>query len=205
MRPSVHFGMGLLLGCCLLQPARGEVYSYTAADGAVHLTNVPADSRYTLLLLAEDGSVGELDPPPPAKAPDSLAAKPKYDRIVEKVARNYGLESALLHAVISVESRYNPRAVSPMGAKGLMQLMPGTARRFGVADIFDPLQNLHGGARYLQYLLNLFDSDLSLALAAYNSGEGTVLKHGKRIPPRRETLDYVPRVLGFYKQYRGRH
>jgi soluble lytic murein transglycosylase-like protein len=107
--------------------------------------------------------------------------------VVEEVSRAYGLESALLHAVISVESSYNPKAVSKAGAAGLMQLMPGTAKRYGVADAFDPAQNLRGGANYLRDLLKLFDSDVSLALAAFNAGEDAVMRYGNRIPYR-ETL-----------------
>ena len=105
--------------------------------------------------------------------------------------------------MISVESSYNPKAVSNKGAAGLMQLMPGTAKRYGVADAFDPAQKLRGGANYLRDLLKLFDSDVSLALAAFNAGEDAVMKHGNRIPPYRETLRYVPKVLDYYQRYRA--
>jgi soluble lytic murein transglycosylase-like protein len=138
----------------------------------------------------------------PQPAPAS-ARKARYDRVVEKVSRAYGLESELLHAVIAVESSYNPKAVSNKGAAGLMQLMPGTAKRYGVTDAFDPEQNLRGGANYLRDLLKLFDSDVSLALAAFNAGENAVMKHGNRIPPYRETLRYVPRVLDHYNRLRA--
>ena len=84
-----------------------------------------------------------------------------------------------------------------------MQLMPGTAKRYGVADPFDPVQNLNGGAKYLRDLLNMFSSDMSLALAAFNAGEGAVVKYGNRIPPYRETVRYVPRVLDYYRRYRA--
>ncbi len=121
--------------------------------------------------------------------------------MVAEVALVHGLDSALLHAVISVESRYNPNAVSRAGAVGLMQLMPATAKRYGVKDSFDPAQNLHGGAKYLRDLLTLFDSDINLVLAAYNAGEYAVIKNGNRIPPFPETRKYVPRVMGYYRQY----
>lgn len=133
--------------------------------------------------------------------PLTLASKAQYDQIVEEIARAHGLDGALLHAVISVESHYNPRAVSRKGATGLMQLMPATAKRYGVSNPFDPTQNLHGGAKYLRDLLTLFNSDVSLALAAYNAGENAVIRNGNRIPPFRETRNYVPRVLGYYRQY----
>jgi soluble lytic murein transglycosylase-like protein len=111
------------------------------------------------------------------------------------VAQNASLPPQLLHAVIAVESGYDARAVSSKGALGLMQLMPATARRFGVADAFDPQQNLAGGAAYLKWLLDRFGGDLELTLAAYNAGEGAVARAGHRVPPFAETRAYVPRVL----------
>jgi hypothetical protein len=113
----------------------------------------------------------------------------------------YRLEPALMHAVISAESSYNPWAVSPKGAMGLMQLMPGTAERFGVSNPYDPVANMHGGARYLRWLLDRFN-DPRLAVAAYNAGEGAVQKYGNQIPPYQETQTYVVRVLDFYQRYR---
>ena len=120
---------------------------------------------------------------------------------IQQVAATYHLEPALLHAVISAESAYNPQARSPKGARGLMQLMPATARRFGVSDPDDPTDNLHGGARYLRWLLDVF-TDIRLALAAYNAGEGAVQRYGNTIPPYPETRTYVRRVIEFYQQYR---
>jgi soluble lytic murein transglycosylase-like protein len=105
--------------------------------------------------------------------------------------------------VITVESGYNPRAVSRKGAKGLMQLMPSTAQRFGAMNLFDPQQNVRAGARYLKWLLQYFDGDLKLALAAYTAGEGAVMRYGRRIPPFPETIDYVPRVLANMRTLRG--
>ncbi|HXH04278.1 MAG TPA: transglycosylase SLT domain-containing protein [Candidatus Competibacteraceae bacterium] len=121
---------------------------------------------------------------------------------IAAVARQYSLEPELLHAVISAESAFNPQAVSSAGAMGLMQLMPDTAKRFGVTDPFDPVANLHGGARYLRFLLDQFRS-LNLALAAYNAGEGAVSRYGNAIPPYEETQTYVKRVISFYNHYRG--
>ncbi len=126
-----------------------------------------------------------------------------YAPQIELVARIYGLDPKLMHAVISAESAYNPQAVSNKGAQGLMQLMPDTARRFGVPDAFDPVANMHGGARYLRWLMDRFQNDLSLVLAAYNAGEGAVERYGNVIPPYQETRTYVSRVLGFYNSYRG--
>ncbi|MDO8448457.1 MAG: lytic transglycosylase domain-containing protein [Rhodoferax sp.] len=196
-----HMGIWLLLGCSLCRPGWAEIYSYTADDGTVSLSNVPTDDRYTVLISATKLAVTTAPLTKSRKGIAGMAAKAGYDQVVNEVSRTYGLESALLHAVISVESRYNPKAVSKKGATGLMQLMPQTAKRYGVADAFDPRQNLDGGAHYLRDLLRLFDNNVSLALAAYNAGEHAVMKHGNRIPPYSETLSYVPKVLDFYQRY----
>jgi hypothetical protein len=126
-----------------------------------------------------------------------------YTPQIELVARTYGLDPKLIHAVISAESAYNPAVISDKGAMGLMQLMPDTARRFGVPDPFDPIANLHGGARYLRWLMDHFQNNLNLVLAAYNAGEGAVEHYGNTIPPFEETRTYVVRVLDFYNYYRG--
>jgi soluble lytic murein transglycosylase-like protein len=118
--------------------------------------------------------------------------------LIRKVAKKAKLSPELLHAVIQAESSYNPKAKSSAGAVGLMQLMPGTASRYGVTNIWDPSQNLEGGARYLRDLLDMFKNNLRLALAAYNAGENAVKKYGNRIPPYPETQKYVRKVLDFY-------
>lgn len=128
-----------------------------------------------------------------------ISQRAMYEPLVEQTARAYGLESALLHAVIHAESSYNAKAVSKQGAQGLMQLMPGTARRYEVADAFDPAQNVRGGARYLRDLLEIFHDDLRLVLAAYNAGEYAVIRHGYRVPPLKATVAYVTRVLELYR------
>lgn len=185
-----------VFGLCLLKPVWANIYTYIAEDGAVSLSNIPADNRYKVLVKGQEEAAHDT-----AIHQGGLARKAQYDRLVDDVARTYGLDSALLHAVISVESRYSPNAVSSKGALGLMQLMPVTAKRYGVADALDPVQNLHGGAKCLRDLLKKFNNDISLALAAYNAGEYAVVKNGYRIPPYRETVAYVPKVLGFYRKY----
>lgn len=122
--------------------------------------------------------------------------------LINQAAREANVDSALLMAVIDVESGGNPQAVSPKGATGLMQLMPGTGMRHGASDLFDPLQNIGAGARYLKQLMNQF-GDLQIALAAYNAGEGAVQKYGGQIPPFEETRNYVPRVIEHYFRYRN--
>jgi len=134
----------------------------------------------------------------PRAAPPSARVVRTFDPLIIDAGRRAGVDAALLHAVVQVESAYNPRALSRAGAAGLMQLMPATARRFGVRDRFDAAQNLHGGAAYLAWLIEHFDGDLELVLAAYNAGEGAVRRHGNRIPPYNETRQYVRKVLARY-------
>ena len=193
----------LLLGSRPYQAVWADIYAYTADDGSVSLSNVPTDDRYRVLIGTSRQTVATGPVTAVPQAQSGLGRKAGYDQIVDEVSRNYGLESALLHAVISVESHYNPKAVSKKGALGLMQLMPQTAKRYGVIDALDPLQNLDGGAHYLRDLLRMFNNDISLTLAAYNAGEQAVVKHGNRIPPYRETLHYVPQVLDFYQRYQA--
>jgi soluble lytic murein transglycosylase-like protein len=112
------------------------------------------------------------------------------------------VDEALLHAVIAVESGYNARAKSRKGASGLMQLMPHTAQRYGVTDVWNPADNIRAGARHLRDLLGMFDDNINLALAAYNAGAGAVIESGNKIPPYPETRMYVPRVLENYERFR---
>ena len=121
----------------------------------------------------------------------------RFAPLIEGAAKRYGVPVELICGVMLQESGGNPRAVSPAGAQGLMQLMPGTAKRFGVANSFDPVQAIDGGTRYLRFLLDRFGGRLDLAIAGYNAGEGNVEKHGNKIPPFRETQAYVPNVLGY--------
>jgi soluble lytic murein transglycosylase-like protein len=121
------------------------------------------------------------------------------DDAVNRIAAQHSLPPQLIHSVIKVESNYNPRAISPKGAEGLMQLIPATARRFGVANSFDPMDNIQGGAKYLKYLLDLYHNDYALALAAYNAGEGAVAKYGA-VPPYQETQNYLHLVADQLKK-----
>ncbi len=121
----------------------------------------------------------------------------RYQPLIEAAAYRHGVLPELLHAVIRTESAYKPNALSHAGACGLMQLMPATAERFRVTQIWDPAQNIEGGAAYLRFLLDLFDNNLRLALAGYNAGEGAVQRYGNQIPPYKETQNYVRKVLQF--------
>lgn len=137
---------------------------------------------------------------PAVPAPDPEATK--FSAIIDRASRAHGVEGALVHAVIRAESSYNPNAISPAGASGLMQLMPETAKRYGVRDIFDPAQNVQGGVRLLKDLLAMFDGNVELALAAYNAGAYAVIRAGNRVPPDPQTRAYVPKVIGYYRGLR---
>lgn len=137
----------------------------------------------------------------------SSAAKPRgnyknYRSLIQEIAEQTQVDPALLHAIIQAESSYNPHARSPRGAVGLMQLMPATGRRFGVRNLTDPIANVYAGARYLRYLLALFDNNKKLAIAGYNAGEYAVKRHGNKIPPYRQTQQYVNKVMSLYEVHR---
>ena len=182
--------------------AHADIYRYVDADGMVHFTNVPQDSRFKVYLK-------ERRVPDPVA--DTLASeiryyddkeRARYAKPIQDAAKATRLDPALIHAVISAESGYNPLARSRKGAAGLMQLMPETAKRYGVKNRLDPEQNISGGARYLRDLIRMFNNDVQLAVAAYNAGENAVVRAGNRIPPYQETMTYVPRVMTYYKKYR---
>ena len=192
----------LLLSAVSAGIAHADIYRYVDADGMVHFTNVPQDSRFKVYLK-------EKRMPDPVA--DTLASevryyddkeRARYAKPIQDAAKATRLDPALIHAVISAESGYNPLARSRKGAAGLMQLMPETAKRYGVKNRLDPEQNISGGARYLRDLIRMFNNDVQLAVAAYNAGENAVVRAGNRIPPYQETMTYVPRVMTYYKKYR---
>lgn len=200
--------MAFLLAALAAAPAGADIYGYVDERGVAHLSNTPLDHRYYLFkrkrsdtVLPGSNAVITSVPAPRRTTRINPADRRHLAPLVSEIAKQYRLEPALLHAVVTVESGYNPKARSPKGASGLMQLMPDTAKRYSVRDIWDPRQNLDGGARYLRDLIGLFDGNLSLVLAAYNAGEDAVIQHGRRIPPFPETRSYVPRVLQHYHFY----
>lgn len=155
----------------------------------------PLSGRLVRSAVKRPRSVPQPLPLPQELSSDPAAAIPdEIPPLVVETARRHGVDPLLVHSVISVESNYDHYAVSPKGAEGLMQLIPATARRFGVGNSFDPMQNLSGGVRYLKYLLDLYGNDRVLALAAYNAGEGAVSNHKNKVPPYPETRNYVYRV-----------
>jgi hypothetical protein len=185
------------------EPENNVLYKYRARDGVILITDRRMGGDFTLIKVFRG-----LGGPPKAPAMPRLgmpnsrflhANRARYAPIIARVAQREGLDVQLLHAVILAESAYDPNAVSVAGATGLMQLMPGTARRYGVIDSTDPEANVKGGAKYLKDLLDLFDNNMELVLAAYNAGEGAVAQYGNRIPPYPETQQYVRKVLAYYR------
>jgi soluble lytic murein transglycosylase-like protein len=180
--------------------AQADIYRSLDRDTPTKFTNtLPAEGRWELYLKERPGAVRE--EPAYDQRRFTVDRHSRYARQIEAAAAANNVDAALIRAVISVESGYNPAAVSRAGAVGLMQLMPETAKRYNVTDPHDPGQNIHGGAQYLSDLLRMFNYDLRLTIAAYNAGEQAVMKYGNRIPPFRETLAYVPKVMKFYKRY----
>lgn len=203
-RFPIAIGLAWLIGATPALGADGDaIYQRKGNDGQITLSNIPTDSSYQLLISAPIAKAAFTSLPKYGQASNvaSLANRvARYREIVASVAENTAIDPRLLHAMIAVESGYNPKALSPKGAVGLMQLMPATARRYGVADIHDPQQNIQGGARYLGDLLRLFNNNMRLAIAAYNAGENAVIRHGFTIPPYQETRAYVPKVLALYEK-----
>ena len=209
--PSFTLAACLALGT-FCSPAMADIWGYVDAQGVAHLSDHQVHEGYMLFKKEAARPEAEIFSPPPlyertagtgAPIQVNAALRAQIAPLIERVAREYDLDVALLHAIITVESGYNPQAKSPAGAIGLMQLMPGTAARYAVKDIWDPLENLHGGARYLRFLLGMFKNNLDLALAAYNAGENAVIQAGNKIPNYAETKAYVPSVLTQYDRYRA--
>ena len=195
-----------LLPCLSPQEAAADIFKYVDGDGHVYYTDTPKHAGFKRILASPpafyvSGGVRGMARAGRRDAQFSAARalrRQEYAPLIDAVASKYSLDPALLHAVIQAESGYNPGAVSNKGAAGLMQLMPATATRFGVRDRFDPQDNIEGGARYLSELLDMFPSNVKLAVAAYNSGENTVKRYGNQVPPIAETQTYVERVMNNY-------
>ncbi|CAM4009915.1 putative tape measure protein [Pseudomonas reidholzensis] len=189
---------GMILGLIGLvaTAAQADVYISIDAKGGYVLSNVHRPGRqYERVISEVSVAVG------PVNA-QLITGRPYADEVA-LAARLHGVPPALLHALIKAESGYNPKARSPKGAIGLMQLMPGTAKEMGVKDALDPSANVQGGARYLKRMLKLFDNDITLAVAAYNAGPDAVRSRGGVVPPFAETRRYVPTVLRDYRKLQG--
>ena len=168
------------------------IYRYVDENGVIHFTNCPRDPKFKLYIRESNDDVGNVG----SFSRDSN----QYDPLISEFSKKYQVDFALIKAIIRAESGFNPGAISRKGAKGLMQLMPETASRLNVSNIFSPRENIEGGVRYFKYLLSLFNNDVRLSLAAYNAGENLVGEL-RSIPPYRETVDYVRKVLSYYQSY----
>jgi soluble lytic murein transglycosylase-like protein len=197
----------LLTLCILPLAAQADVYISRGPDGNYIISNVKRAGRDVQRVFHEPVSQAPFQSASPALAgtdeKSMTASQRPYAQEVSQAAASNGLPEALLHAVIRIESGYNPSARSVKGAAGLMQLMPDTAREMGVTNVWDPRSNIQGGARYLKQLMVMFGNDVSLAVAAYNAGPAAVSKRGNVIPPFAETQRYVPDVLRDYHRLLG--
>lgn len=174
------------------------IYRWEDENGVIHFTNCPRDPQFKLYIRESKDDVGGEEN---RVSTQSVRDQTQFDSLIQESSRKHNVDFALVKAIIKAESGFNPLAVSRKGAKGLMQLMPETAQRMNVANIFNPGENIDGGVRYFRHLLSLFDNDLRLSLAAYNAGENVVSEF-RTIPPYRETIDYVRKVLNYYQSYR---
>jgi len=182
----------------MVSSSSAGIYRYVDENGVIHFTNCPRDPKFKLYIRESREDVGDENG---SSSASYIKDSNQYDSLITEFSRKYQVEFALIKAIIRAESGFNPLAVSRKGAKGLMQLMPETAQRVNVSNIFNPKENIEGGVRHFKYLLSLFNDDLRLSLAAYNAGENVVAEL-RSIPPYRETVDYVKKVLSYYQSYR---
>jgi soluble lytic murein transglycosylase-like protein len=169
------------------QPAHADIYQYTDGSGTIILTNVPNDSRYKRIISE-------------SPRPRTFISNGELEPVIARHSRRHRLHPALIRAVIKAESDFDPMAISRAGAVGLMQLMPQTAVQLDVQDMYNPDQNIGGGTKYLRQLLDRFNGNLPLALAAYNAGETAVDRY-QSLPPFEETRRYVKKVLHYYRAF----
>lgn len=188
--------IGIIAGLLLVKPRVGyaDIYLHIDEDGVMHFTNTPVESEKTTVRYCFFRKE-EIRQKRQKKYFDNI------DKYITEAAKYHNVSFPLIKAMIKVESDFNPTAISHKGAMGLMQIMPFNFKKLSIKDPFDPWENIMGGVSYLKDMLNKFNGDLTLSLAAYNAGPNAVDKYGS-IPPYRETIDYVDKVLKFYSLYK---
>lgn len=196
---TLHFNRGRVVAFWLLMLIHNavwaDIYKFVDTDGRIYYTDKPRHGLYKLIIRTRPINYA-------AALPYMGINKKKFADLIVEAANRHQVDPRLVHAVIQAESAYDANAVSSAGAVGLMQLMPDTARRYGVMDRNNPVQNIDGGTHYLKDLIRMFGSNLDLAVAAYNAGENAVLHYNNTIPPYPETRNYVKTVLALYNRYR---
>lgn len=191
---------GLILAAGFVGNAQAALFIYQMPGGTRIITDHALVGKEYKLVRKSESARGMGGMVSERRVLSAVLDPTTYDRLIRRTAAAHHVEVALVKAVMHAESGFNPNAVSPKGASGLMQLMPETAERYGVEDIFDPVQNVQGGVRYLKDLMVMFKDNHRLVVAAYNAGENAVRRHNG-IPPYDETRDYVRKVMSFKKQY----
>ncbi len=194
-------GMLVLASIGSMQWLHADIYRFTDADGIVHYTNVRPSSQqdvktFSFHCYASDPECQQLDW---EQIPLNRQA---FSQEIQAAAQVFSVDESLIRAIIHAESAYQPEALSPRGAQGLMQLTPATQQALHIEDVFDPVSNIEGGTRYLARLMKEFNQDIALTVAAYNAGPGAVRKYGG-VPPYKETREYVRRVRILYRRYRS--
>jgi soluble lytic murein transglycosylase len=187
-RSAISFAIGVVIILFIIDVSSGDIYRYQDKNGVWHFTNIKSDKRYKLYIRTS------------LKKPADYIRD--YSAIINQASRRFGIESSLIKAVIKAESDFDYKAVSRKGARGLMQLMPKTMDQMEVKDPFNPEENIFGGTRYLSLLLERFNNDKKLALAAYNAGPERVEEY-QGVPPFPETKSFISNVLNYYFQYRS--
>jgi soluble lytic murein transglycosylase len=176
---------------CGPAPVTADIYMYVDRDGVVHFTNAPTESENDYRIYVKEKKVYSAQ----------IYSAKSFEDDIRLASERYSIAYPLLKAIIKAESDFNPRAISKKGAMGLMQIMPATIKALNISNPFDPQENILGGARYFREMLDRFEGQLSLSLAAYNAGPTAVERYDNRIPPYRETEKYVERVLRYYSAY----
>ncbi len=196
--------LGLLALFAVCDAAQGQVYVYEMPDGTRVITDHPINTKHSRVVRVTPDVKGAGKLAAQKNSPVFREEASTYDRLIRRYADEYGVDFALVKAIMTVESAFNPYAVSGKGARGLMQMMPSTAARYGVTDIYNPVENVRAAAQHLKYLFDTFGNKPVLVIAAYNAGENAV-KQYRGIPPYEETRNYVKKVLAYQQQYRPRY